>query len=66
MYIDTTGDGRLGAESGCKWVQGREAQSEYKESLAMLKADTATEGSSLAFTAKYAHTASNHVTMIIV
>ena len=31
--------------------QGREEQSEFNESLAMLKADTATEGSSLAFTA---------------
>eukprot|EP00117_Sycon_ciliatum_P046943 scpid37985/ scgid33575/ len=52
VYIDTTGDGRLGAEAKCQWRQGREAQSEYKESLAMLKADTATEGSSLAFHAK--------------
>ncbi|XP_065177399.1 uncharacterized protein LOC135808175 [Sycon ciliatum] len=52
VYIDTTGDGRLGAEAKCQWRQGREAQSEYKESLAMLTADTATEGSSLAFTTK--------------
>lgn len=100
VFIDTTGDGRLGVEAGCKWrqvsvwsntksykripgsgwelwetratylsislsvttatnkrcsllsPQGREAQSEFNESLAMLTADTATEGTSLAFTAR--------------
>lgn len=33
-YIDATGDGRLGVEAGAEWLQGREAQATYNESLA--------------------------------
>jgi hypothetical protein len=33
-YIDATGDGRLGVEAGAEWIQGREAQATYNESLA--------------------------------
>ncbi|XP_065840225.1 uncharacterized protein [Oscarella lobularis] len=52
VFIDCTGDGRLGAEAGNYWTQGREAKSQYNESLAMDVADTLTEGTSLAFHAK--------------
>jgi hypothetical protein len=55
-YIDTTGDGRLGAEAGAEWVQGREARSQYNESIAPLVADHETEGTSIDFQAKdYGH-----------
>jgi hypothetical protein len=36
-YIDATGDGRLGAEAGAEWVQGREGAAKYNESLAALE-----------------------------
>ena len=52
VYIDTTGDGRLGAEAGAEWRQGREAQSEYNESLAVESADNETEGSSIIYMAE--------------
>jgi hypothetical protein len=52
VFIDCTGDGRLGVEAGCQWTQGREAKSQYNESLAMDVADTLTEGTSLAFHAR--------------
>eukprot|EP00118_Oscarella_pearsei_P028534 m.2400 g.2400 ORF g.2400 m.2400 type:complete len:822 (+) comp8637_c0_seq1:37-2502(+) len=52
VFIDCTGDGRLGAEAGNRWTQGREAKSQYGESLAMDVADTLTEGTSLAFHAR--------------
>ena len=45
-FIDTTGDGRLGAEAGAEWIQGREGKAEYNESLAMDVADNETEGTS--------------------
>ena len=37
MYIDATGDGRLGAEAGAEWIQGREGAAKYNESLAGLE-----------------------------
>lgn len=59
-YIDATGDGRLGAEAGAEWIQGREGYNKYNESLAKLgfyrtsdfTADHETEGTSLDFEAK--------------
>lgn len=33
VYIDASGDGRLGAEAGAEWVQGREGQQKYNESF---------------------------------
>ena len=57
-YIDATGDGRLGAEAGAEWIQGREGKEQYNESLAgissqkpQLGPDHETEGSSLDFEA---------------
>ena len=49
-YIDATGDGRLGAEAFSPFIVGREAKSQYNESLALDKADNEVEGSSFAFT----------------
>jgi len=37
QYIDATGDGRLGAEAGAEWIQGREGAAKYNESLAKLE-----------------------------
>ena len=37
VYIDATGDGRLGAEAGAEWIQGREGAAKYNESLAALE-----------------------------
>lgn len=50
-FIDTTGDGRLGAEAGAEYLMGREGPSQYNESLAE-GPDTETEGSSLAWVAE--------------
>lgn len=65
-YIDTSGDGRLGAEVGAEWIQGesfyirenhteknnagREAKAQYNESLAQEVADHETEGSTILLT----------------
>jgi hypothetical protein len=51
VFIDTTGDGRLGAEAGTTYLMGREGPSQYNESLAE-GPDTETEGSSLAWVAE--------------
>eukprot|EP01047_Picozoa_sp_COSAG01_P051469 COSAG01_NODE_5315_length_4341_cov_4.952145_3_plen_329_part_00 len=63
-YVDATGDGRLGAEAGAEWIQGREGFSKYNESLAALELtefptdqpaggpDHETEGTSLDYTAE--------------
>eukprot|EP01065_Artemidia_motanka_P040242 TRINITY_DN49_c2_g1_i1.p1 TRINITY_DN49_c2_g1~~TRINITY_DN49_c2_g1_i1.p1 ORF type:complete len:881 (+),score=236.13 TRINITY_DN49_c2_g1_i1:62-2644(+) len=48
VFIDTTGDGRLGAEAGAEYIQGREGKDTYNESLAE-GPDHETEGSSLAY-----------------
>ncbi|MCP5120097.1 MAG: FAD-dependent oxidoreductase, partial [bacterium] len=52
MFCDSTGDSRLGLEVGAKLRLGREARSEFNESLALEKADDATLGSSLLFTSR--------------
>ena len=52
MYLDCTGDCRLALEAGAELRRGREAKSEFNESLAYDKADDQTLGSSILFTAR--------------
>ncbi|CEM14129.1 unnamed protein product [Vitrella brassicaformis CCMP3155] len=52
VFIDATGDGRLGAEAGVPYIIGRESQKEYNETLAEPEQDAETMGSSLAFVAR--------------
>lgn len=52
QYLDCTGDSRLALEAGAEMRQGREAKSEFQESLALDAADRQTLGSSLLFTAR--------------
>ena len=52
LYCDCTGDSRLGLEAGAQMRTGREARSEFNESLAPEKADHQTLGSSILFTAR--------------
>jgi hypothetical protein len=55
IYIDATGDSRLGLESGAEYRTGRETRSEFGESLAPEKADQETLGSSILFTSRLYH-----------
>lgn len=50
--MDATGDGRLGAEAGAEYIQGREGKAEWNESLAMDVADNETEGTSIIYQAE--------------
>jgi hypothetical protein len=52
LYADCTGDGWLGFWAGATYRMGREAASEYGESLAPAVADAQTMGSSLLWSAK--------------
>lgn len=52
MFVDATGDSRLGLEAGAEMRTGREARSEFHESLAPEKADQETLGSSILFTSR--------------
>jgi len=52
IFIDCTGDAVVGAAAGADFRQGREARSEFNESLAPEKADSTTQGSSLFFRAR--------------
>ncbi len=52
VYVDCTGDGRLGAEAGAAFRVGREGQDEFGESLAPPKADGMKLGSSLLYQAR--------------
>lgn len=52
LFLDCSGDGRLGAEAGAEYRVGREAQSEFGESLAPPVADRKTMGSSILFMAR--------------
>lgn len=52
IYIDCTGDGRLGKEAGASYVTGREAARQYGESHAGEESDAYRLGSSLLFTTR--------------
>ena len=52
LFIDCTGDSRLGLEAGAAYRTGREARSEFNESLAIEKADNETLSSSILFTSR--------------
>jgi hypothetical protein len=52
VFCDCTGDSRLGLEAGAEMRTGREARSEFNESLAPEKADNETLGSSILFTSR--------------
>lgn len=52
LYMDCTGDGRLGMEAGALYKTGREAASEYGETLASENGDPYRQGSSLLFTTR--------------
>jgi hypothetical protein len=51
FFADCSGDGRLGCEAGADFRMGREARSEFDESLAPEVADCDTLGSSILLTA---------------
>jgi len=52
FFADCSGDSRLGAEAGADFRMGREDQTEYGETLAPVKADRQTLGSSILITGK--------------
>ncbi|HBY63175.1 MAG TPA: FAD-dependent oxidoreductase [Solibacterales bacterium] len=52
IYMDCTGDSRLGLEAGAEFRTGRETRTEFNESLAPEKADEETLGSSILFTSR--------------
>ncbi len=52
IYIDATGDSRLALESGAEFRWGREARSEFNESLGLEKPDRETLGCSILFTSR--------------
>jgi len=52
VFVDSTGDSRLALESGASFRMGREARSEFNESLAPEKLDLETLGSSILFTSR--------------
>jgi hypothetical protein len=52
LFMDCTGDSRLGLEAGAEMRWGREARSEFNEELAPEKPDGETLGSSILFTSK--------------
>jgi hypothetical protein len=55
ICCDCTGDSRLALEAGAEMRSGREARSEYNESLAPEKPDPLTLGSSILFTSRLYH-----------
>ncbi|BAS26325.1 FAD-dependent oxidoreductase [Limnochorda pilosa] len=52
LFVDATGDGRLGVEAGAEYRVGREARHEFGESLAPEAADTKVLGSTLLLMAR--------------
>ena len=52
VFIDCTGDGRLGAEAGAAFMEGRESREDYDESLAMKEADSQRLGSTILLQAR--------------
>ncbi len=51
-FVDCTGDGRLGAEAGALFMEGREDTAQHGESLAQTKADTHRLGSTILLQAR--------------
>ena len=51
VFVDCTGDGRLGTEAGAPYRHGRESREEFGEERARNKADDKTLGSTLLFMA---------------
>ena len=49
VFVDCTGDGRLGAEAGAEYRMGREGRDVYGESMAPAQGDQKTLGSTLLF-----------------
>ena len=52
MFIDTSGDGRLGAEAGAEFRTGREGRAEFGEDMAPPQPDNQMLGSSILFTTR--------------
>jgi hypothetical protein len=52
IFVDCTGDGRLGIEAGAPFMRGRESKAQFGESLAQDEADAKTLGSSIMFQAR--------------
>ena len=52
VFVDCTGDGRLGLEAGAPFKHGREGRAEFGEELAPFAADHKTLGSTLLFQAR--------------
>jgi hypothetical protein len=52
VFVDCTGDGRLGIEAGARFVHGREGRHEHGEPLAVEQADAKTLGSTILFQAR--------------
>jgi hypothetical protein len=52
VFVDCTGDGRLGVEAGAAFRHGREGRDEFEESLARPRSDSHTLGSTLLFQAR--------------
>ncbi len=52
VFIDSTGDGRLGVEAGAVFMEGREARDEFGESLANEDADDQRLGSTILLQAR--------------
>ena len=61
IFCDCTGDSRLALEAGAEMRTGREARSEFDESLAPESPDNDTLGSSILFTSRlYPHADAVH------
>lgn len=52
VFIDCTGDGRLGVEAQAAFMEGRESRQQYGESLAVSQADRQRLGSTILLTAR--------------
>jgi hypothetical protein len=56
FFADCTGDGGLGASAGAEFLRGREAKSDFGESLALEEGDDKTLGSSILLTGRRCET----------
>jgi len=52
VFVDCTGDGRLGVEAGAAFMEGREAKEQFGETLAVEKADHRRMGSTILLLAR--------------